>query len=543
MKRSLFFLLSLLLLFVVGCADRKEQMLAQLAELERQNIADSLMTNDSLAKALVTYFDDHGTPNERLRAHYILGRTYADLGEAPAALDAYLDAAACADTTAADCDWGKLSRVHAQSAQLYRQLIQLRSQQAELNKAIYYARKASDTLMAIECLAATASVYSLLHYPDSVIYIREEASHMLAEMNLPKAAARVLGSAISAAVDCNDLQRASRYVEQYESASGLFDDEGNVESGRDIYYYTKGRYYLGIGQVDSAEWMFRRLAGGDHSLNEQIGASRGLYEVYLQRRNPDSIAKYANLSYLLNDSAYSLSEMENVQRLKASYNYNRNRQLAEEKSHEARQAKIMLMLAISLAAVVILLLILFILAYRKRQQLQHLQYQHDLANLERAQVELMQLRAEENQALSSIIQQKDEELEEWKRRVAEHQAKTPQPDSALLEGKLQNSSIVHHLKDLLQQNPPCQASNDEMKELWNLMNELIPSFYDELKKLRLVEYHVCLLIRSHFGPAEICKLTGLRDDYLPHLRKRLLQKVYGIEGTAKDFDARIMAIV
>ena len=118
MPRNLFLVLMALLL-AAGCADRKEPMLAQLAELERQNVADSLMTNDSLAKALVAYFDDHGTRNERLRAHYILGRTYADLGEAPAALDAYLDAAACADTTAADCDWGKLSRIYGQMADVY----------------------------------------------------------------------------------------------------------------------------------------------------------------------------------------------------------------------------------------------------------------------------------------------------------------------------------------------------------------------------------------------------------------------------------------
>ena len=63
------------------------EMRAQLEELERQNRADSVMTNDSLAEQLVKYFDRHGTPNERMRAYYILGRTYADMGEAPRAVD------------------------------------------------------------------------------------------------------------------------------------------------------------------------------------------------------------------------------------------------------------------------------------------------------------------------------------------------------------------------------------------------------------------------------------------------------------------------
>ena len=95
-------LMLLLLAVLAACSGDGSQMRAQLEELERQNRADSVMTNDTLAEHLVKYFDHHGTPNERMRAHYILGRTYADMGEAPRAVDAYLDAASQADTTAND---------------------------------------------------------------------------------------------------------------------------------------------------------------------------------------------------------------------------------------------------------------------------------------------------------------------------------------------------------------------------------------------------------------------------------------------------------
>ena len=103
------FSFALLLLLLVACGESHEQMLRQLTELERMNRADSVMQNDSLAEHLVRYFDRHGDANERMRAHYILGRTYADMGEAPRAVDAYLDAASHADTTAADCDYRTLS--------------------------------------------------------------------------------------------------------------------------------------------------------------------------------------------------------------------------------------------------------------------------------------------------------------------------------------------------------------------------------------------------------------------------------------------------
>ena len=93
-------LLSALLLFMaVACTGRHEQMQQQLALLRQHNQQNSVLTNDLLAQALADWFDDHGTPNEQVLAHYLLGRTHADRSEAPAAIAAYHDAIDHADTT------------------------------------------------------------------------------------------------------------------------------------------------------------------------------------------------------------------------------------------------------------------------------------------------------------------------------------------------------------------------------------------------------------------------------------------------------------
>ena len=68
---------------LIGCGGGDEQR-RQLAELEEQNHSGQPMQNDSLAESLVAYFDRHGNANERMRAKYILGRTYCRLGELPA---------------------------------------------------------------------------------------------------------------------------------------------------------------------------------------------------------------------------------------------------------------------------------------------------------------------------------------------------------------------------------------------------------------------------------------------------------------------------
>ena len=110
--------LACLTLLLAACTDG-QRMRDSLAELERMNSADSLMTNDSLALVLCDYFDSHGTPNERMRAHYILGRTYADLGDSPLALEEYLTAATQADTSSTETNFSKLSRVYGQMSNIF----------------------------------------------------------------------------------------------------------------------------------------------------------------------------------------------------------------------------------------------------------------------------------------------------------------------------------------------------------------------------------------------------------------------------------------
>ena len=84
----------------------------QMLQLSAQNKCYIDFHSDSLQKILVDYFDQNGTSNERMTAHYLLGRAYTDMGEAPMALRSYQDAVECADTMAMDCDFYMLCSAH-----------------------------------------------------------------------------------------------------------------------------------------------------------------------------------------------------------------------------------------------------------------------------------------------------------------------------------------------------------------------------------------------------------------------------------------------
>ena len=117
----------------------------------------------------------------------------------------------------------------------------------------------------------------------------------------------------------------------------------------------------------------------------------------------------------------------------------------------------------------------------------------------------------------------------------------PRVDDALVQ-----SGIVRHLRELLGRNPVEPASTGDIKELRDLVNEVIPAFYDSLNTpdcvLRPIEYEVCLLTRAFFSPAEICKLLGRSSSYIANIRRRILKKRHGIEGSPKDLDALILNI-
>ena len=51
---------------------------------EAMNKSYVSFTTDSVLKQVVRYYDRHGSPNEQLKAHYLLGCAYRDMGEAPA---------------------------------------------------------------------------------------------------------------------------------------------------------------------------------------------------------------------------------------------------------------------------------------------------------------------------------------------------------------------------------------------------------------------------------------------------------------------------
>lgn len=482
-KKLIISIIMAAMLFLAGCSGDKAQRLQQLEQLEQQNRSGQPMLNDSLAEDLVKYFDRHGDANERMRSRYILGRTYYCLDELPRALETYMEAADCADTTSADCNYKVLSRIHAQSAVIYDSQILPLNQLKELKLAEFYAQKGEDTLQAIECYAQQGDIYAFLGNTDSAIIIKEKASMLFENIGRHNRAYQTLGPIIRLLIKKGDLKKSRYYCLAYENKAGLFDEQHNIEPGREIYYSIKGDYYIAVGQIDSAEYMFRKELRDGKDLNNQIAACKGLQKVYEKKRIPDSIAKYATLSYEYNDSAYSVSEMQNIQKLQASYNYNHVRYLAEKKKLEAERAWLIVILVSTF-------FIIFGIHYGRKYW--------------------------------------------FFRKYA-------------LEYRLRNANITQYLKSLAYSNPPKQPTHDDWEKLRSFVEREVPSFRKKLRadhlSLSAFEYDVCLMVRVHLLPSEMSKLKKCVPSHISNVRKKLLLRIFGKEGRSEDFDDEIVKIV
>ena len=91
---------------------RARRMRYELLRAKAQNKAFVDFTTDSIAKVFTDYYDSHGTTNDRVLAHYLLGCTYRDMGETPRVVNCYMDAIEVADTAAPDFDFYTLSSVY-----------------------------------------------------------------------------------------------------------------------------------------------------------------------------------------------------------------------------------------------------------------------------------------------------------------------------------------------------------------------------------------------------------------------------------------------
>ena len=496
------------------------------------------MSTDSL-KDIADYFDKHGDSNERMLAYYILGSAYFDGKDAPMALQYFHEAAAKADTTDSNSDFLTLHRIHVWSAEIFKNQRAFSDAFHENSLAFKYAMKAKDTLNAIITYEQKANIYKLKGNIDSAISIREELYTMYKKNGADKMAAISLGPLITTLAKYNMIEKSGKYLNIYEKESGLFDKYGNIKNGREIFYSIKGYYYLYNNCIDSAIFYFNKCLNTTKSYpSDYIFTYKGLTELYKKLHRPDSVAKYADLARMMTDSAYAQMSTEHLQQMQAMYNYNRYRQTAEEAEKDALRTKyisIIIIMAIMAAAIGGALAVRTYIMRKRRARVDEIkEYKRKINELEMSRAELESINSGLNAEVNRMIEEKTKKIDILKTEYEKNFNNVKDKDLFECE------PIVIQIRWKARKTTK-PMDKDEISRLKELFKDYRPLSNWE-NTLNNNEYLICLLVRLDFVPAEICILTDLSSSNISNIRKRLLEKMTGREGSPKDFDKYIKSL-
>ena len=495
------------------------------------------MSTDSL-KYIADYFDKHGDSNERMLAYYIIGCVYQRSQDAPMALQYFHEAATKADTTDSSCDFLTLHRTHVWSAEILKSQFAFSDAFHENSLAFKYAMKAKDTLNAIITYEQKSNIYNALGLSDSAIFIREKLYGLYSKYGYEKEAVRSLGLLINYGVENKELSDVKHYINLYEHKSGNFNNKGDIKKGVEIYYVAKGRYLAEINELDSAEYYFRKCARTAKNYSDLKYCFDDLADIYRKRNRPDSVAKYADLARMMTDSAYAQMSTEHLQQMQAMYNYNRYRQTAEEAEKDALRTKyisIIIIMAIMAVAIGGALAVRTYIMRKRRARVDEIkEYKRKINELEMSRAELESINSGLNAEVNRMIEEKTKKIDILKTEYEKNFNNVKDKDLFECE------PIVIQIRWKARKTTK-PMDKDEISRLKELFKDYRPLSNWE-NTLNNNEYLICLLVRLDFVPAEICILTDLSSSNISNIRKRLLEKMTGREGSPKDFDKYIKSL-
>ena len=501
----------------------------QLLRLMAQNKCDTVFRSDSLQLVLKDYYDRHGTPNERMTANYLLGRAYCDMGEAPHSLQCFLDAIASADTTSQECDFKTIFRIYGQIAMVYRSQCMSNEELAAWNQYSRFAQKSGDIYNYIRGKEMMIGSYYDMGDTVSCLRITELCRKEFAEHGMLQEAASVYPSAIYIHLLNSNYKKARELMEVFEKESCFFDSLGNIRKGRESYYYSKGLYYLGVQEYDTAEYYFRKLHR--FHFNHDFQANKGLLSLYKKKNIIDSISKYAELYVESEDELLNENQAEAIAQTSAFYKYNRLQKESEELAVKAEKSKWMSRLLLFLFILIAVISTYVFVLYKRKQK----------EKMESLGVEYTNLTIKYRQACheaDSLKSDKDVALKEKEDEISQLESKLDSMKN-FFEGlspemkiqTLSKSDIINRFKEMtIPHVPPTLPSQKDWKLLMETMEYTNPALYENIilsDNRSLQEIYACLLTMLHFSPGELTVLLDTSKQRVSNIKASANYKLFG----------------
>ncbi len=512
-----------------------------LLKTEADNKLYHPLPSDTLFQDVVDYYDGHGTANQQLKAHYLLGCIYRDRGEAPMALQCFNNAVEKADTLSDDCDYTTLFSVYGQMADIFEAQVMPNEALKALEQYCQYAKKAGNTYESIRGMEFMAAIYNFKRDTTMILLMEKQAAELYTKYNMPQAAASARVMSIRININRANYQEAQQLMNTFEKKSDLFDKDGNICRGREHYYHTKGLYYLGIGQLDSAEHEFKRLIPYGYTFD----AYHGLIEVSQQRKDANAVLAYTKLYEESLDTLVTNIHAEATRQVEGMYDYTRHQRIAMEKTIESERNRNIIYLLVF--AVTIIAFILYHLYRRnkakKKREIERLtnQYMDALTRYEQAKEEVGIIETD----FTTFRQRKQEELSDLQQQLSNLHNRYGNIEQAERIEALKQSPVWEAFMDRLDPKKKTKPISDkEWDKLTILFSQCVPSLYARMTENNILnpyEKRVTILTRLGLSPKNISLLMETFPQRVSNARESANMKLFS-DSSSRTFLANLSQV-
>ena len=499
-------------------------------------------TSDSLMKALVYYYEQHGTSAQRMEAYYYLGSVYRDMHDAPRALDYFQQAV---DASEDGKEYQILARTYAQMGTLYMYQKLYDEAMPMHKKAYHYYSLAKDSLLLSYALRDIGRAFTAQHNVDSTLYYYEAGYRAAKQMNDIRRM-RAIQNELSGV-----YLQLGRYKEAREALTQSSAYQSNIASNILIW----GKLYKETGQLDSAKLCYNRIIEIGN-IYRKGSANWELYQIERANSNYKEALGYMDQYLIYRDSIQRITDTESVKRVQALYDYTH---IEKENSQltltNAKHRVYFYQILIGC----LLILVLSIWAYyydrRKRQQyieqerklrvLKEEQYAMSLERIKQNNYELLRLKEQ----LILAYEQKDlvkGELLNLKRQVLEEKNNRITAFHTEREALVNafHCSEIYSIVQLKSKEPDSKLTKDDWDRLQVELDATYDNFTSRLytlyPKFSEIEIRVCYLIKMCIPASSIAHLVIRQKSSITSIRERLYYKIHNTSGSSKDLDAFIV---
>jgi len=525
-----------------GGSSSSDRMYYYLLLADACNKCYDTLPSDSIMHEVADFYDAHGTANEQLRAHYLLGCVYRDLGEAPQALDCYHTAIERADTTSKDCNYRLMMSVYGQMADLFHRQNLPQDELQALKLSGNYALLCCDTISYLRSYELIARVYFILGDTIRVIETINKSKKLHLLYGEKRLAYSANGTLAYILLNQGQTDKAGVLLDEFKHHFTQDSCKGAIARGQEMFYAIKSTYYIKVQQLDSAELFARKLI----PFNYEVDAYRALLAVFELRKNTDSIIKYARLYEDAVDTLNNHKRTEVVGQMSSMYNYQRYQKIADTEARNAERARYhsIVILLCSLFLIITLSYIYVRLRNKNNQKIIQLSqdYRQSMLDYNKVSAELEKIKLKD----TTLQKDKQHEVESLREKVKTFQSRLQAANSSQQLTDFKETNIVTLFKSKSTGSLKVALPTDaEWNRLVKQFSRSVPSVYTALGRDILLspsELKLCILLLLGFKIADAAILLDTSAQSITNVKAKANKKLFD-EPTATTLEKNLTSIL